>query len=41
MYYQNGNVFIGKFENGKANGPGQFVFSDGSFYHGNMSDNKA
>ena len=41
MYFKNGNVFIGQFENGKANGLGHYIFQDGFFFHGQMKDNKA
>lgn len=41
MYYANGNVFLGQFINGRANGQGHYVFTDGSYYHGYMKDNQA
>lgn len=41
MYYKNGDVFIGQFQNGLANGPGHYVFLNGSYYHGTMYNNKA
>jgi hypothetical protein len=41
MYFHNGSVFVGQFENGMANGPGHYVFSDGSYYNGHMQANQA
>lgn len=41
MYFHNGCVFVGQFQNGLANGPGHYVFPDGSYYHGNMYMNQA
>lgn len=41
MYYKNGDVFVGQFQNGSANGPGHYVFLNGSYYHGTMYNNQA
>lgn len=41
MYYRNGNVFIGEYIGGIANGNGHFIKKDGSYYHGKMENNKA
>lgn len=41
MYYPNGSVFVGSFQDGLANGEGHYVFFDGSYYMGKMKDNKA
>lgn len=34
MIYESGEVFVGEFSDGKANGKGHFVLKDGSYYHG-------
>lgn len=41
MYYRNGSVFIGQFTSGVANGFGHYVFADGSYYDGDMVNNRA
>jgi hypothetical protein len=41
MYKSNGAYFVGKFEGGKAEGPCFYVLKDGSYYKGDMNDNKA
>lgn len=41
MYFKNGSVFVGFFENGRANGPGHFIFPNGSYYHGKIVAGKA
>lgn len=41
MYKANGALFIGHFVGGKAEGPCFYVMKDGSFYRGEMVDNKA
>lgn len=41
MYYTNGSLFIGEFKEGVAEGPGHFIWKNGSFYQGNMTKNKA
>ena len=41
MYKENGSVYIGHFEHGKANGKGAYVFPDGSFYQGEFRHNVA
>jgi hypothetical protein len=32
MSLHNGNLIVGKFENGKVNGEAAFITQDGSFY---------
>lgn len=34
MYKPNGSIYIGYFENGRAQGRGVFIFEDGSYYEG-------
>lgn len=41
MYHKDGSLFIGSFVDGIANGMGFYVKSDGSFYKGNIVENKA
>ena len=41
MFKKNGTVFVGLFDDGIANGIGHFVLHDGSYYHGNFSNNQA
>ena len=41
MYHKNGSLFIGKFFEGAAYGPGFYVKPDGSYYEGKMVENKA
>ena len=41
MYKADGSLFIGKFENGKANGDGRYILKDGSYYSGLMKNNVA
>lgn len=41
MYYKNGSLFIGKFIEGIANGNGIYLMKDGSYYSGQIVDNKA
>ena len=41
MYKGDGALFIGQFEAGKANGPGRYIFKNGSYYDGQMKSNTA
>ena len=41
MYYLNGAVFVGKFSNGRADGPAHYLLPDGSFYRGQVKNNVA
>ena len=41
MYKADGSLFVGNFRNGKANGWGYYFTTDGSYYHGNLVDNKS
>ena len=41
MYKDDGALFIGYFDHGKANGPGRYIFKNGSYYDGEMRDNTA
>lgn len=41
IYYHNGAVFVGKFEDGIANGPGHYVNIHGTCYRGNIKNKKA
>ena len=41
MYKENGDLFVGKFEQGVADGPGVYIFQDGSYYDGKLVSNVA
>jgi|LakMenEpi03Aug12_release.lakeMendotaPanAssembly.Ray.scaffolds.fasta_scaffold2813416_1 hypothetical protein len=41
MYKQNGSLYIGNFNHGKAQGKGAFIFADGSYYYGDFNNNCA
>ena len=41
MYKPNGSVYIGYFDNGRAQGRGVFIFDDGSYYEGDFNRNVA
>lgn len=41
IYYKNGSIFIGSFKEGKALGEAHYFWPDGSYYKGNVTDNKA
>ena len=41
MYRQSGDLFIGRFDKGKAEGPGIYIFKNGSYYDGEFKDNSA
>lgn len=41
MYYPTGDVFLGHFENGLANGDGHYVWANGSYYKGKITKNIA
>jgi hypothetical protein len=41
MWYSNGNLFIGNFLNGVAEGEGYYLDTKGSIYHGQIHNNKA
>jgi hypothetical protein len=39
MYKKNGSIFIGRFINGVADGPGFYAKVDGTYYTGDFSNN--
>lgn len=41
MLKEDGSVYIGHFDHGKAQGAGVFIFPNGSYYKGDFKDNKA
>lgn len=41
MYRHSGDLFIGQFHKGKADGPGRYIFKNGSYYDGEFKDNVA
>ncbi len=41
MAKENGNILIGKFDNGSITGLAFYIFNNGSYYDGYMVDNKA
>jgi hypothetical protein len=41
MYKEDGSLYIGHFNHGKAEGKGVFIFPNGSYYNGDFIDNKA
>lgn len=41
MYKEDGSLYIGHFDGGKAHGAGVFIFPNGSYYKGEFKDNKA
>ena len=41
MYKQNGGVYLGWFDHGRAHGKGAFIFPNGAFYEGQFNENKA
>lgn len=41
MYKPNGSIYIGHFDNGRAQGKGVFIFDDGSYYEGDFNRNVA
>lgn len=41
MYKQNGGLYLGWFDHGKAHGRGAFIFPNGAFYDGEFHQNMA
>ena len=41
MYKGTGDLFVGNFEKGKADGPGRYIFKNGSYYEGEFKENEA
>lgn len=41
MYKPNGSIYLGYFENGRAQGRGVYIFEDGSYYEGEFNRNYA
>ena len=41
MYKSTGDLFMGNFNKGKAQGKGAYVMKDGSYYLGEFQENKA
>ena len=41
MIHEKGSVFVGYFIEGKAHGPGHFVWSNGDYFDGDLVDNLA
>ena len=41
MYKSSGDVFVGEFKSGRADGPGVYIFKNGSFYQGEFRKNTA
>lgn len=39
LYKNDGSVFIGHFNNGKADGEGVLIFPDGSYVNGKFNNN--
>ena len=41
MHKEDGNLYIGHFKHGHAQGRGVFIFNNGSYYSGEFNNNKA
>lgn len=41
MFKQNGDLYIGYFNHGKAEGKGVYIFTNGSYYEGEFNNNYA
>ena len=41
MFKENGELYLGHFNNGKSQGQGVYLFKDGSYYKGNFDNNVA